>query len=171
MGPDKGVSAYLSNSYQIRIKMGKVLIGIDYNPVSEKVVEAGYKLAKQMDAEVVLMHVVAEVAYYGVQYPTFMGYGGFDTSIDLNLATEMRNVAKNYLETVAKHLNDPTVGTELGYGDAADAILKYAEEWKADVIVLGTHSHNFLEKLLLGDVASRVLKHTKVPVFMIPIKK
>lgn len=171
MGRYKGVSAYLSNSYQIRIKMGKVLIGIDYNPVSEKVVEAGYKLAKQMDAEVVLMHVVAEVAYYGVQYPTFMGYGGFDTSIDLNLATEMRNVAKNYLETVAKHLNDPTVGTELGYGDAADAILKYAEEWKADVIVLGTHSHNFLEKLLLGDVASRVLKYTKVPVFMIPIKK
>jgi len=151
--------------------MKKVLIAIDYNPVSEKVVDAGYKLAKQMDAEVVLMHVVADVAYYGIQYPTFMGYGGFDNSIDLNLATEMRDVAKNYLEAVAKHLNDPSVGTQLGYGDAANAILKYAEEWKADVIVLGTHSHNFLEKLLLGDVASQVLKHTKVPVFMVPVKK
>jgi nucleotide-binding universal stress UspA family protein len=151
--------------------MKKALIAIDYNPVSEKVVDAGYKLAKQLDAEITLIHVVADVAYYGIQYPNFMGYDGFDTSIDLNLAMEMRNVAKNYLETVAKHLNDPTVGTELRYGDAADAILKYAEEWKADVIVLGTHSHNFLEKLLLGDVASQVLKHTKVPVFMVPVKK
>lgn len=151
--------------------MKKVLIAIDYNPVSEKVVDAGYKLAKKLDAEVRLIHVVADVSYYGVQYPTFMGYGGFDTSIDLNLATEMRNVAKNYLETVAKHLNDPSVGTQLGYGDAADAILKYAEEWKAEVIVLGTHSHNFLEKLLLGDVASQVLKLAKVPVFMVPVKK
>lgn len=151
--------------------MKKVLIAIDYNPVSEKVVDAGYKLAKQMHAEVSLIHVVADVSYYGVQYPSFMGYGGFDTSIDLNLAAEMRNVAKNYLETVAKHLNDPYVVTQLGYGDAADAILKYAEGWKANVIVLGTHSHNFLEKLLLGDVASQVLKHTKVPVFMVPIKK
>ena len=151
--------------------MKKILIAIDYNPVSEKVVDAGYKLAKQLDAEITLIHVVADVAYYGIQYPNFMGYGGFDTSIDLNIATEMRNVAKNYLETVAKHLNDPAVGTVLGYGDAADAILKYASDWKADIIVLGTHSHNFLEKLLLGDVASRVLKHSKVPVFMVPIKK
>jgi len=167
----KKVPAYLSNNNQIGFKMEKVLIAIDYNPNSEKVTDAGYKLAKQMDAEVVLMHVVADLAYYGIKYPTFMGYGGFDTSIDLNLATEMQNVAKNYLETVAKHLNDPSVGTQLGYGDAADEILKYAEEWKADVIVLGTHSHNFLEKLLLGDVASLVLKHTKVPVFMVPVKK
>lgn len=151
--------------------MKKVLIAIDYNPISEKVVDAGYKLAKQMDAEVGLIHVVADVSYYGVQYPTFMGYGGYDTSIDLSLATEMRNVAKNYLETVAKHLKDPSVSTQLEYGDAADAILKYAEEWKADIIVMGTHSHNFLEKLLLGDVASQVLKNTKVPVFMIPVKK
>jgi len=151
--------------------MKKILIAIDYNPVSEKVVDAGYKLAKQLDAEITLIHVVADVAYYGIQYPNFMGYQGFDSSIDLNLATEMRNVAKNYLETVAKHLNDPAIGTELGYGDAADAILKYASDWKADIIVLGTHSHNFLEKLLLGDVASRVLKHSKVPVFMVPIKK
>ena len=120
--------------------MKKVLIAIDYNPVSEKVVDAGYKLAKKMDAEVVLIHVVADVAYYGVQCPTFMGYEGFDTSIDLNLATEMQNVEKNYLETVAKHLNDPSVGTQLRFGDAADAILKYAEEWNADVIVLGTLS-------------------------------
>ena len=162
---------HIYNNNHIRFKMKKVLIAIDYNPVSEKVVDAGYKLAKQMDAEVVLMHVVADVAYYGIQYPTFMGYEGFDASIDLNLSTEMRNVAKNYLETVAKHLNDPSVGTQLGYGDAADAILKYAEEWKADVIVLGTHSHNFLEKILLGDVASQVLKHTKVPVFIVPVKK
>lgn len=151
--------------------MKKILIAIDYNPVSEIVVDAGYKLSKRLDSELCLMHVVADVSYYGVQYPTFMGYGGFDTSIDLNLATEMRNVAKNYLETVAKHINDPAVGTELGYGDAADAILKYADEWKADIIVLGTHSHNFLEKLLLGDVASQVLKNTKVPVFMVPVKK
>jgi nucleotide-binding universal stress UspA family protein len=151
--------------------MKKALIAIDYNPSSEKVVDAGYKLAKQMDAEVVLMHVVADVAYYGIQYPMFMGYGGFDPSIDLHLATEMRNVAKNYIEAVAKHLNDPTVGTQLGFGNAADAILEYAEEWKADVIVLGTHSHNFLEKILLGDVASHVIKHTKVPVYIVPVKK
>ncbi len=163
--------AYLSNNNQIRFKIKKVLIAIDYNPVSEKVIDAGYKLAQKMDAEVVLMHVVADVAYYGIQYPTFMGYEGFDTSLDLNLATEMRGVAKTYLETVAEHLNDPSVGIQLEYGDAADAILKYAEEWNADLIVLGTHSHNFLEKLLLGDVASQVLKHTKVPVFMVPVRK
>jgi nucleotide-binding universal stress UspA family protein len=39
--------------------MKRILIAIDYHPVSEKVAEAGYKLAKQLDAKVCLLHVMA----------------------------------------------------------------------------------------------------------------
>ncbi len=151
--------------------MKKVLICIDYNPTSEFVADYGYKLAKSLNAEVCLLHVIADVQYYGVQYPTFMGYDGFDTEVDLNIGREMQQVAQNFLETVRTHLNDEQVSTNILEGNTADVILEYASEWNANVIVLGTHSHNVLEKIFIGDVASKVLKHTKIPVYMVPTKK
>lgn len=152
--------------------MKKVLIAIDYHPVSEKVVEAGYNLAKKLNAEVCLIHVLADVAYYGMQYQPFMGYDGYnETAIDLNIAAEMHQVAEDYLNQAAEHLNDDKVGKKLAEGDTAKAILEYSKDWQADLIVMGTHSHSFLEKLLMGTVAAQVLEKTKVPVYMIPVKK
>ncbi len=152
--------------------MKKVLIAIDYHPVSEKVARAGYELAQKMNAEVCLLHVLADMSYYSMQYQPFLGYEGYDDmALDINVASEMRQVAKDYLKTAASHLNDEKVSTKLIEGDKATAILEYAEQWNADLIVMGTHSHSFLEKLLMGTVASEVLEKTEIPVFMVPIKK
>jgi nucleotide-binding universal stress UspA family protein len=151
--------------------MKKVLICIDYNPTSELVADAGYELATSLNAEVCLIHVIADAQYYGVQYPTFMGYVGIDSEVDLNIGKEMIQVANNFLDTVKIHLNDTKILTKVLEGSTADVIIEYAKYLNADIIVLGTHSHNLLEKILIGDVASKVLKDTKVPVYMVPTKK
>ncbi|QYA26479.1 universal stress protein [Gramella sp. MT6] len=151
--------------------MKKVLIGLDYNPKSERVTKKGYELAKKLGAEVCLIHVLADVSYYGVNYPNFMGYEGFnEMQVDLNVISELREVAKNFLETAAKHLDDPMVTTHLAEGPTSAAILDYANKWNADLIVLGTHSHSVLEKVLMGTTASRILEKTKIPVYLIPVK-
>ncbi|SDR79729.1 universal stress protein [Gramella sp. MAR_2010_147] len=152
--------------------MKKVLIGLDYNPNSEKVVREGYELAKKLDAEVCLIHVLADVSYYGVNYPSFMGYEGYnELAVDLNVISELREVARNFMETAAGHLNDPKVSTHMAEGPTSTAILAYAEEWGADMIILGTHSHSVLEKVLMGTTASHILERTKIPVYLLPIKK
>ena len=152
--------------------MKKVLIAIDYNPVSEEVVNKGYDLAKEMDAEVCLLHVLSDVGFYGAQYPTFMGYEGYTgMGPDLDLNLEMRKIAEEFMEKAASHLDDPGVSTHITDGSTAKALLAYAEEWKADLIVMGTHSHSTLEKLLLGTVAEEVLEKTEIPVYMVPVTK
>lgn len=152
--------------------MKKVLIAIDYNPSSQKVVEKGYELSKLTGAEVCLLHVMSDVAHYGMRYPTFMGYESYDPgTFDMNMVNEMRKISEDYLQSAANHLDDPNVKTHLAEGDAGKVILEYADEWNADVIVMGTHSHSTIEKLLMGTIASTVLEKTKVPVYMIPIKK
>lgn len=148
--------------------MEKVLIAIDYNPASEAVAEKGYQLAKTLGAQICLVHVVADVSYYGMQYPSFMGFDGYEVPFNPNIYGELRGVAENYLNTAAMHFNDETVQTHIAEGETADAILKYAEEWGATILVMGTHSHGTLEKLLMGTVASRVIEHTKIPVHLVP---
>lgn len=151
--------------------MKKVLICIDYNPSSEMVADSGYKLAQSLNAEVCLLHIITDVQYYGTQYPTFMGYEGFDNEIDLNIGQEMLTVAENFLSTVKAHLGDEKIVNKVIEGSTADTILEYANSWNANVIVLGTHGHSILEKIFIGDVASKVLKNTNVPVYMVPTKK
>ena len=152
--------------------MNKILIAVDYNPVSEKVAEQGYKLAKSLNAEVCLIHVLDDVGFYGAQYPTFMGYDGYSgMGPDLDVAMEMRNIAEEFLEKARTHLKDPQVKTHLAEGDTAKTIMAYGEEWGANVLVMGTHSHSVLEKLLLGTVAEKILEKTKIPVYLVPVKK
>ena len=152
--------------------MKKVLIAIDYHPVSEKVAEAGYELAKSLNAEVCLLHVLDDVGFYGTQYPTFMGYDGYSgMGPDIDLAMEMRNIAEEFVEKAKNHLNDERVSTHITEGETAKTILAYAEEWGANVLVMGTHSHSTLEKLLIGTVAEKILEKTKTPVYLVPVNK
>ena len=151
--------------------MKRVLITLDYNPNSEKVVNKGKELAQLMNAEICLLHVLADVRYYGMQYEPFMGYEGYAFPVDFRIQEEFVKVAQDYLDKTATHIGKENITTHLAEGDTAKSILEYAEEWRADVIVMGTHSHGTLEKIFLGTVASSVLEHTKIPVYMVPIGK
>ncbi|HPE83280.1 MAG: universal stress protein [Aequorivita sp.] len=148
--------------------MKKVLITLDYNPNSEKVVKMGYELAQLMQAEVCLFHVLSEVRYYGMQYEPFMGYEGYAFPVDYKIQEEFVKVAQDYLDKTKAHLNGNNISTHLAEGETANMILEYAEQWQADLIVMGTHSHGTLEKIFLGTVASSVMEHTKIPVYMVP---
>ncbi len=151
--------------------MKKVIITLDYNPNSEKVVKMGYELAKLMQAEVCLFHVLAEVSYYGMQYEPFMGYEGYAFPVDYRIQEDVVKVAQDYLDKTVKHLGGDNIITHLADGDTAQKILEYSENWNADLIVMGTHSHSTLEKIFLGTVASSVLEKTKIPVYMVPTGK
>jgi nucleotide-binding universal stress UspA family protein len=49
-------------------------------------------------------------------------------------------------------------------GDPKIAILDEAEHWGADLIIVGTHGYNALERLLLGSVSRAVASHAKCSV-------
>ena len=44
--------------------MKKVLIALDYSPSAEEVADAVYKLAKSMNAETILLHVIGNPTHY-----------------------------------------------------------------------------------------------------------
>jgi len=52
-------------------------------------------------------------------------------------------------------------------GPAGLAIAKLAEQGKFDLVVMGSHGHGALVKLVMGSVATEVLAHCKVPVLLV----
>ena len=155
--------------------MKKVLIALDYNPSAQKVAEMGYLIAKAMKAEVVLLHVINESSYYSaVTHGTIMGFPGYIDPGLTNISTpaELKKKSLDFLEKTKLHLKDETIAIEAIEGFAAAAnILKVAEKVNADLIVIGSHSRRWLEKILVGSVTEEVLRDSKIPLYIIPIKE
>lgn len=154
--------------------MKKVLIALDYDLTAEKVADIGYTLAKAMNAIVILLHVTAEASYYAsLDYSPVMGFAGFSSFNNENVAEVMNNLKKesgHFLQKVKAHLGDNAIITLVSDGDTADTILFTAEEQNADMIVLGTHSKGALDTFLMGSVSQKVLKCSKLPLLIVPAK-
>ncbi len=53
-------------------------------------------------------------------------------------------------------------------GAADEAIVKEAARWKADLIIMGSHSHSTVAQWIMGSVVKRVLARCTVPVLVVP---
>ena len=154
--------------------MKKVLIALDYDPTAQKIAETGYALAKSMDADVVLLHVISDPVYYSsTEYSPIMGFTGYLNTdpLQLNSIEMLQTASLKFLDKTRKHLNDAAIQTMVSDGDFAESILNAAKSVHADVIVIGSHSKKWLENILMGSVTQEVLHRTTVPLYIVPTKK
>ncbi len=153
--------------------MKKVLIALDYEPPAQKIAETGYALAKGMNAEIFLLHVLSDANYYAsLNYFPVMGYEGFNNlnTLPMENIDVLRKTAEEFLDKSKQHLNDDTIATIIKEGDFAESIIATATEINADIIVMGSHGRRGLDKMLMGSVAERVLHKSEIPLFIIPTK-
>lgn len=156
------------------IKMKKVLIALDYNPTAQKVAEEGFSIAKSMNAEVILLHVISDPVYYSsTEYSPIMGFTGYNDmgTLQLDSVDDLKKASQHFLDKSVQHLGDKAILTLIKEGDFAESILAAAKEVHADIIVLGSHSRKWLENILIGSVTEKVLRHTSIPLLIVPTKQ
>ena len=155
-------------------KINKVLIALDYDPTAQKVAEQGFSMAKSMNAEVILLHVITDPVFYSnAGYSPIMGFNGYMDMgpVQLDSVEGLKNASLQYLEKSKQHLGDNAIRTIVKEGDFADTILEIAKEEHANIIVLGSHSRKWLENIVMGSVTEKVLHHTSIPLLIVPTKK
>lgn len=153
--------------------MKKILIALDYGPTAPKIAETGYAMAKAMNAAATLLHVTTDAIYYASR--SYSPVLGFDTFSDLDIlettpVEEIKKAAQDYLDQIKQHLGDETIQTVVEEGDTGDCVLEVATAINADIIVMGTHSRRGINKIMIGSVAEKVLRHSTIPLFIIPTK-
>jgi nucleotide-binding universal stress UspA family protein len=139
----------------------KVLIAVDNSEHSKKAVRAGIQLAKKLDAQIAMV--------CGVEY---IPSTADNMVVPLEILQMQKEEATKSLEEMSQ-LYDGNHRLEkfIQEGSVKDEILAVADKWNADIIVIGTHGRTGLSHLLLGSVAEYVVRHSKVPVLVIPIKE
>jgi nucleotide-binding universal stress UspA family protein len=155
------------------IRMKKVLIALDYNPTAQKVAEVGFGIAKAMGAECMLIHILSSpIIYTSVNYDPIMGFSGFEALENYQLNTELlSNSALKFLEKVKLHLRDTTIKILVKKGEFDQEIIAAATIFNADLIIMGSHSQKWLEKILVGSTTESIIQISTIPIVIVPTKK
>lgn len=153
----------------------KVLIALDYDRSAQEVAQLGFSIAKAMGSEVILLHVLADIAYYSTPgYTPILGFSDFSHTQFMEMADVegLKKAGNLFLERIKHHLGeDQSITTTIEEGEVADMVLKTALRSHVDIIVIGSHSRKWLEKVLVGSTAEKVLGQTTKPLLIVPVKE
>ena len=130
------------------MKYQQILFSSDLSDKCKQAGERARFLADKYNAKLDIVHVIEHSP---------VAYGGeFSIQIDPNLEQSIESKARAALEQEAESLNIPPDHQHLFNGVVKFHVLELAKQLKADLIIMGTHSHHGLDALL-GSRANAIL--------------
>ncbi|WP_455645809.1 universal stress protein [Methanosphaera sp.] len=149
----------------------KILLPTDGSKNSEKAIEYALSIVDKKESEIIILNVVDSVYLSGLPEEDLI------TKSELILEEESKKVTK-HVEDIIKDLEEEkgidasnmTLTPMTLEGNAADVILKVSEKEDVDLIVIASSGKHMLDRFLLGSVTEKTVRHTKVPILVIPNK-
>jgi len=142
------------------ILMKKILIPVDGSEYSSRAIEKGKEIAAAFNSEVVIFHVIP----FHITTARRIHIDAHDTEDEYRAASEaLLKKAKGQFGSQAGKVKIASVE-----GDAAKAIVDYAEENGCDLIIMGSHGLGaVINRFLTGSVTTKVLHNTKITVMVV----
>lgn len=147
----------------------KILLPTDGSKNSERAIAHALTIAEFEDAEIVILNVVDSVYLTGLPEEDLI------TKSEMILEEESKKVTAR-VESIIKEIEeekgsngkDIKITSKTIEGNAADVILKVSENEDIDLIVIASSGKHMLDRFLLGSVTEKTVRHTKVPILVIP---
>ena len=142
--------------------LNKILVPLDGSQEAEAVIPHVEEIASIVRAEVFLLRVIP------VHYETIT-VQGYDYTIYPEQQMESDKVrAKDYLHLVCSRMKQKGINAkyEVCFGDAADQIIKTANDTQTHLVAMSTHGRSGISRLFLGSVADRVLQAGTTPLLL-----
>jgi len=143
----------------------KILVPIDFSDFNKTVIEHAIEHAKLVKGEIYLIHV-ATLDIGVIVSETGFTYLPELEETALNEEAEQMSQLKEEIES-----QGILCETIVKQGIPADIIVQEAKDLNADLIVIGSLGHNALYNMFIGSVASDVIKHSSVPLLVVPKQK
>ncbi|KUK45428.1 MAG: universal stress protein [Methanothrix sp.] len=142
----------------------KILIATDGSDRSMKSSRHGVKLAKSLGSDVLVLHVINEMAISKV-IASLLRKG----TSEEDLRETLKASAERIVAEVAKMGEASGVRVEplIREGDPASRILDAARVENVDLILMGSHGEGGITKRLIGSVAQKVLNWSDAPVMIV----
>jgi nucleotide-binding universal stress UspA family protein len=138
----------------------RILVPTDFGKAASRALDVAVDLAEKYDATVRLLHTYEVPSY---PYPD-SGVAAVD------LLTPIHDAVQAQLDQALLDLRKRSPAARaciVAYGVAWREILRATEEDQIDLIVMGTHGRHRVDHTILGSVAEKVVRLSKVPVLTV----
>ena len=148
-----------------RKTFSKILVAIDelMTASTDRVVDYAINIAKDYDAQLVILHVIrADTNLHSLNPPSHI--------------IEMRKQAQAYFFKITEKIHEQDSNKEnslrirteiIASVRIADAIVSYAKDKHIDLIIIGIRGMSKLKSMLVGSVASDVVRYAHCPVLSV----
>jgi nucleotide-binding universal stress UspA family protein len=141
----------------------RILVPVDHSETSAAALHEATRFAGEQHAVVRLIHVI-DLAQFAWSANEFLDVPQLQASLKEGGEKLLQERAALLTE---KGIQVETALLEIWGGQIARALVDDATQWKADLLVMGTHGYGGLTHMLLGSVAEGVMRHTTIPVLLL----
>jgi nucleotide-binding universal stress UspA family protein len=141
-------------------RIRKIIVPLDFSSSSESTIDYASMIAERFAATLILVHVIESLPY---------------SVTDTFQIVEHRRALKTLASSLLGNLSDDLrarnldVKTHLVWGNPAREILAKARREKADLIIMGTHGRTGLPHMVMGSVAEKTVRLSRIPVLTVPL--
>ncbi len=137
--------------------LNRIIVAIDGSKSAVHAAKCAIKLAKQVGAFIEIVYVVRNAI------------GNLDAGISPEeIEKHEKFKAEKLIQKIKGSYTDISIQDFEPIGKPVELIQKSIDLWNADVVIIGHHTHNFVERLFYGSVEEKLLKRLKIPMFILP---
>jgi len=138
----------------------RLFVAIDFSPDSDEALRQAHERAESTGAQLAVCHISPNHLRSDLLFPHISRVAAL--RVPLELSQFARTVSTRVLEITGRIEGEFELIVDDGTPQAL--ILSHAEEWKADLIYMGSHGETSAADALLGSITNSVLRHAHCPV-------
>jgi nucleotide-binding universal stress UspA family protein len=136
----------------------KILIAVDDSGESMKAARCGFELAHCLKAVVAVLYVIDKNKEV------------INADIGITAGESRHALLEEARLTIEQYIKMYDGATEVfrftPEGIPEKEILSIATEWRADLIVMGTHTRSRIDRIMTGSLAEHVIRYAQIPVLV-----
>jgi len=145
----------------------RILVAIDDSFMTDKVLDTAIELSKSCGATLGLLHALDETMFG--HHPTAENL--LPNSVG-KAEYRMRKGAGAFLDAASRRVLAAGVTAELKLVESetkhiSDMLAEAAAEWKADLLIVGTHGRRGVERFFVGSVAERLVRRATTSLLLV----
>lgn len=142
-----------------------ILIATDGSELANKAVTEGLSLAKALNATVKIVTATETMSDSEIAGQMEAGHAHAVENF-IKRAEDSAHKVLSAVSSTAKDMGLTCETVHLPSRHPAEAIIASAKEKECDLIIMASHGHRGIKKILLGSVANEVITHSTIPVLV-----
>lgn len=138
-------------------EVDRIVVPVDFSPSTGEAVAVAAKLAVTLEVPIELLHAIEPIPYVQMAYPVALDEG------------EFRTHAQRRLDEIVEELDTSAeVRTSIAVGTSDQVVADAAHHTPTPLVVMASHGHSGLARVLLGSTTERLLRSAPCPVLVVP---